>query len=60
MPLPPDLVKKLDSGEAVLMLPEGGLDVYAGKDVYEYIEAQERKKKNKKRYVRGSRTWHKK
>lgn len=35
--LPPDLQEKLARGEAELMMPEGGLPTYAGKDVYEKL-----------------------
>lgn len=43
--LPPDLKAKLDSGEAELMMPEGGLFVYAGKDVSEKLDQIEGKKR---------------
>lgn len=36
--LPPDLKAKLDRGEAELMIPEGGLFVYAGKDIQEKLD----------------------
>ncbi len=36
--LPPDLKARLERGEVEIMIPDGGLPVYAARDVYEFAE----------------------
>lgn len=43
--LPPDLQEKLDKGEAELMMPEGGLFIFAGKDLQDKIQQIQDKKR---------------
>lgn len=54
--LPEDLREKIERGEIELMVPDDGLPVYAGKDVYEFIEKRERKERRKR--IPHVRTWH--
>ena len=56
--LPPDLEEQVTRGEVELMMPTGGLLVYAAKDTHEYVQAKARKKKRQERYIPGSSTWH--
>jgi hypothetical protein len=36
--LPPDLKAQVERGEVEVMIPDGGLPIYAGRDVYEFTE----------------------
>jgi hypothetical protein len=45
---PKDLQERMDKGEVELMIPEGGLQVYVGKDVTNFLNS-----KNGKRVIRG-------
>lgn len=54
--LPPDLQERINHGEAELMMPEGGLPVYVGRDVNELIEKMNRAKR--RQLIHRGRTWH--
>ncbi len=54
--LPPDLQERVDRGEVELMMPEGGLPVYAGKDVYEFLDGMNRAQR--RQLIHRGRTWH--
>lgn len=41
--LPKDLMERIRRDEVELMMPKGGIPILAGKDVEEYLNAQERK-----------------
>lgn len=53
---PPDLQQGIDRGEVELMMPEGGLPMYAGKDVQELMEKMNRKQR--RQLIHRGRTWH--
>lgn len=53
--LPVELMEKFKRGEVELMMPEGGLHLYIGKDVREKI-AQVNKKK-RKQLIHTGRSW---
>ncbi len=38
---PPELQERIKNGEIEIMVPEGGLLVFAGRDVYEHLRAKE-------------------
>lgn len=40
---PPELQERIKNGEVEIMVPEGGLFVFAGRDVHEHIRAKERR-----------------
>jgi hypothetical protein len=42
--LPQDLKERMNHGEVELMIPKDGLSVYAGRDVYEFIEKMDHAK----------------
>lgn len=53
--LPEDLKEKVERGEAVLMVPEDGLPVYAGPDVQEKI--QQMRQKERRGLIHSIRSW---
>ncbi len=55
--LPPDLKAKLDSGEAELMIPEGGLSVYAGKDIQEKLDQIKNKERTQTIHRSRGQVW---
>ena len=56
--LPKDLVEKIERGEAELMMPKDGLFIYAGRDVYDFIEANEEKDRRELIHRNRKNTWH--
>lgn len=54
--LPQDLQERLNRGEAELMMPKGGLLVYAGRDAWE--KAKEAENAKRRLLIHRSRTWH--
>lgn len=54
--LPKDLMDRVNAGEVELMMPKGGLLIYAGRDVYEKIEKREQDER--RQLIHRSRTWH--
>lgn len=56
--LPKDLMEKIEGGEAELMMPEGGLLIYAGRDVYDFIEANKEKERRELIHRNRGNTWH--
>ncbi len=46
---PPDLQERIDRGEVELMIPDGGLPIYAGKDMWEMAAKMKRVEDNKKK-----------
>lgn len=56
--LPPDLQERIDKGEVELMFPKGGLLIYAGKDVWEFIAKQNEQRR--RQLIHSSRVWHSK
>lgn len=57
--LPEDLQEKINRGEITVMVPESGLDVFAGKDVYEYLDSKNRKDRNELIHKNSRRIWRK-
>jgi hypothetical protein len=55
---PQDLQDRIDKGEVELMFPKGGLLVYAGKDVWEFITKQNEQRR--RQLIHSSRAWHSK
>ncbi len=56
--LPKDLREKIKKGEAELMIPEGGLLIFPGKDVVEYLKSEEKKKWRELIHKNRNHTWH--
>ena len=56
--LPPDLLAKLESGEAELVFPEGGVPIFAGKDMAELIQKHKRKEHRRELHRNPTRVWH--
>ncbi len=57
--LPPDLQEKLDKGEAELMMPEGGLLIFAGKDLQDKIQQIQDKKRREVIHRSRDKFWRK-
>jgi len=53
--LPQDLKERVARGEIELMIPEGGLPVYAGRDVYEKIKQMSQSMR--RQLIHKSRSW---
>jgi hypothetical protein len=45
IPLPQDLMDRVNKGEAILMMPKGGIPVFAGQDTREFVERMNRKER---------------
>jgi hypothetical protein len=56
--LPPDLLAKLESGEAELVFPKGGIPIFAGKDMAELIQKHKRKEHRRELHRNPTRVWH--
>jgi hypothetical protein len=45
IPLPQDLMDRANKGEVVIMMPEGGIPIYAGPDTREFVARMNRKER---------------
>lgn len=45
IPLPQDLMDRVNKGEAILMMPKGGIPIFAGQDTREFVGRMNRKER---------------
>jgi len=55
--LPPDLQAKVESGEAVFILPKGGVPMFGGKDMAETIKKDKGKERRQFLHKNPTRVW---
>jgi hypothetical protein len=55
---PPDLERRISTGEVELMMPKDGLYIYAGKDTIEHLKSLDDKARRELIHRNRDNTWH--